>query len=293
MKSLIASRFSLVTDNIVLGNGSNEVIELVLKALRSRDRDEVIVPYPSFPFYGIAARAHGYCVKTCPLKGTHIDLSSIGGLVSERTRIVFLNNPHNPTGTIIGRDEFISFLRHLPEEVLVVVDEAYAEFVDNDDFPRAADYVDQFPVIALRTFSKAFGLAGLRVGYGIGNREIVSFLSRVRQPFSINSLAIRAASAAIEDRYHLEMVVKRVREGRRYICRRLSELKIEFVNSEANFLLVRLGKEAQRLQRELLKRNLAVRWMGAYGLDEYVRVTVGTREENEIFVRTLKELVER
>jgi len=293
VRLLIAERFAIEQDNIVLGNGSNEIIELVLKALRHRERGDVIVPHPSFPFYAIAARAHGYNVKACPLKGTKIDLDKVSELIDEKTRIIFLNNPHNPTGTILGKNEFVRFLEGLPEEILVVIDEAYAEFVESEDFPKAASYINTFPVFALRTFSKAFGLAGLRIGYGIGSKEVVSFLSRVRQPFSVNSLAIRAACAALEDEAHFERVVKSVIKGRRYLSRWLAELGIEFVKSEANFLLVKLGDEAERIQKELLNRNLAVRWMGAYGLGAYVRVTVGRAEENKVFIDTLRELLQR
>jgi histidinol-phosphate aminotransferase len=179
----------------------------------------------------------------------------------------------------------------LPPEVLVVVDEAYAEFSDNRLFPRSVSYIDRYPVFVLRTFSKAYGLAGLRVGYGIAEESLVSFLERTKQPFSVNMMALIAARAALSDEGHLRSVLENNRKGKEYFYGALKTLGLAALPSEANFVLIKIGPDAEALTHRLFEKKILVRWLGGYDLGEYIRVTVGTMDENRVFIEALTRLL--
>jgi histidinol-phosphate aminotransferase len=291
LKSLIAQKWGVKPQNVVIGNGSNEIIEASLRAARLPGRSKVIVPSPSFAFYPIAASVYGYGPEAVPLDSLLINLDHMRARVDDTTRVVFLCNPNNPTGTIFDDDAFLSFIESLPPEVLVVVDEAYAEFSDNPKFPRSISYVNDYPVLVMRTFSKAYGLAGLRIGYGVGEESLISFIERTKQPFSVNMMALIAAKAALSDQRHLTKVLDNNRKGRTYLCDSLEALGLSFIPTEANFVLVKIGGEAEGLAKRLFDRKILIRWLGGYGLTEYVRVTVGTEEENRIFIEALKRII--
>jgi histidinol-phosphate aminotransferase len=288
LKSLLASKYALRPENIIIGNGSNEIIETSFRAMRYKERNEVLVPAPSFAFYAIAARIYGYTAKVVPLRDLTIEPEAMADQIGSRTRIVFLNNPNNPTGTIFEDVQFRQFLSRLPEEILVVVDEAYAEFVESDAFPKSLDYISDHPVLVLRTFSKAYGLAGLRVGYGIGNERLIAFLERTKQPFSVNMMALVAAKAALSDVAYLERVLDGNRRGKSYLYDALSQMGVSFYPSEANFFLVKVGSRADDVTKGLFEAKILVRSMSAYDLPEYIRVTVGTMEENRAFIEGLR-----
>jgi histidinol-phosphate aminotransferase len=290
LKSLIAGKYGLAPENVLIGNGSNELIETACRALRTAGRTEVIVSEPSFAFYRIAANIYGYDVAAVPLGALRTDLGRVAEMAGEKTRLVFLCNPNNPTGTIFDDRAFSAFLDRLPPEALVVVDEAYAEFSDNKLFPRSIAYIDRRPVLIMRTFSKAYGLAGLRIGYGIAEKSLVSFMERTKQPFSVNMMALIAAKAALGDERHLAFVLENIRKGRTYLYESLKGLGMDARPSEANFVLVRVGPGAKALVDGLFERKVLVRWLGGYGLPEYIRVTVGTMDENRVFLETLKRL---
>jgi histidinol-phosphate aminotransferase len=224
LKDDLAALYRLSGDNFLIGNGSNELIEMSFRAMKHDDRNGVIVTESSFAFYEIAARIYGYETKKVPLTGFRTDLSEIAAQIDDRTRIIFLNNPLNPTGTIYGEEEFRSFMDRVPPDILVVVDEAYAEFAESDIFPATPACIDKYPVLVLRTFSKAYGLAGLRVGYGIGDAALVSFLERTKQPFSINLIAILAARAALKDEARLATVLTNNRSAKRFYYDSLKRL---------------------------------------------------------------------
>jgi histidinol-phosphate aminotransferase len=291
LKSLLSEKYGaygVTQHNILIGNGSNEIIETALKAMRCDGRMKAIVPDPSFAFYSIAARIYGYGVVHVPFKSLTMDLEAVRSSLDEKTRIIFLCNPNNPTGTIFEDDAFRSFLKSLDQNVLVVVDEAYAEFSDNRRFPKSMSYINEYPVLIMRTFSKAYGLAGLRVGYGIGEASIISFLERTKQPFSVNMMALIAAKAALSDERHLTMVLDNNRKGKERLHEALRALGFSFLPTEANFVLIKVGADAESLTKRLFEKRILVRWLGGYGLHEYVRVTVGTADENELFIEALK-----
>jgi len=291
LKCLLALRYGLKPQNVLIGNGSNEMIETALKALKLDGRTEVLVTQPSFAFYRIAATIYGYDVASVSFDSLHLDLRRVAKAINEKTRVIFLCNPNNPTGTIFNDEAFAAFLSALPPEVLVVVDEAYAEFSDSALFPRSVSYIDHYPVLVLRTFSKASGLAGLRVGYGIAEESLVSFLERTKQPFSVNMMALIAAKAALSDEGHLSGVLENNRKGKEYFYHALRALGLDVLPSEANFVLIKIGPDAEALTHRLFEKKILVRWLGGYELGEYIRVTVGTMDENRMFIEALTRLL--
>jgi histidinol-phosphate aminotransferase len=288
LKKSLASKYSLQPENFIIGNGSNEIIETSFRALRYRDKNEALVPAPSFAFYTIAAKIYGYTAKDVPLKDLTIDPEAMADQIGERTRIIFLNNPNNPTGTIFEDSQFRRFLDRLPDEILVVVDEAYAEFADSDKFPRSINYISDYPVLILRTFSKAYGLAGLRVGYGIAGQELISYLERTKQPFSVNMMALVAAKAALSDDHYLQSVLEGNRRGKSYLYSALTEMGLSFHPSEANFFLINIGPRAEDVTKRLFEARILVRSMSAYSLPDFIRVTVGTMDENRALIEGLR-----
>jgi histidinol-phosphate aminotransferase len=291
LKALLAAKYGLEPGNIVIGNGSNELIETAFKGMRHPMRTRVLVHEPSFAFYTIAAQIYGYEARQIRFPDLTVDLDIILEQIDESVRIVFLNNPNNPTGTIFEDATFKSFLDRLPPEVLVVVDEAYAEFATSKKFPKSMTYVRDYPVLVLRTFSKAYGLAGLRIGYGVADATIASFIERTKQPFSVNMLALIAAKEALSDDKYVAKVLESNIQGRDFFYGLFAELGLAFIPTEANFVLVRVGPDAEGLTKKLFEKKILVRWMGAYELPEYIRVTVGTTEENRLFARGLRSLL--
>jgi len=291
LKDGLAGRYHLAGENFLIGNGSNELIEMSFKAMKEGDGNVAIVTESSFAFYTIAAQIYGYEIRKVPLSGMHTDLKAIAAQIDERTRIIFLNNPMNPTGTIFEEKGFEHFIGSIPRNILVVVDEAYAEFAESKRFPNTLAYIEDFPVLILRTFSKAYGLAGLRVGYGIGEGTLVSFLERTKQPFSVNMIALIAARAALSDEDHLQKVLSNSSSARHFYYKALKELSLEHVPTEANFVLVKLGQRAEEITKKLFDRKVLVRFMGAYDLPDYIRISFGTPRENTLCVEELKKLV--
>ncbi len=291
LKSLLAEKYTIKPQNVLIGNGSNELIETALKAMRRGGRDNVIVSEPSFAFYRIAASIYGYDTVGVPLDGLSINLADIARRIDNKTRVIFLCNPNNPTGTIFDDRSFAAFLKSVPPEVLVVLDEAYAEFSDNKKFPKSISYINEHPVLIFRTFSKAYGLAGLRVGYGMGEESLISFLERTKQPFSVNMMALIAAKAALGDERHLSKVLDNNRKAKVYLSDALTALGLDPVPTEANFVMVKVGADAEALTKRLFEKRVLVRWLGGYNLPDYIRVTIGTQEENRLFVETLKRVI--
>ncbi|HHX76775.1 MAG TPA: aminotransferase class I/II-fold pyridoxal phosphate-dependent enzyme, partial [Firmicutes bacterium] len=253
---------------------------------------EIVMAEPSFSEYDFASRIMDAKVVKVPLKDYTHDLKAMAGAVTPRTKIIFVCNPNNPTGTIVVREEVDAWLKALPENILVVFDEAYYEYVDNDRYPRSLEYVRQGKnVVVLRTFSKIYGLAGLRVGYGIANREIVAALNRVRQPFNVNSLAQKAALAALDDREFLANSREVVNEGKKYLYRALEEMGLFYVPSEANFIFIDTGLDCGEVFPRLLQKGVIVRTGDIFNHPTFIRLTVGTMRDNERFIAALKEVL--
>lgn len=291
LKSAIGKHYGRKPEEVLIGNGSNELIEMSLKAMKHSQKNKVIISEPSFAFYAIASKIYGYEAVKAPLVNMKVGLNIIRDLIDDQTRLIFLNNPNNPTGTIFDDKEFKTFLENIPPDILVVVDEAYAEFVESKEFPDSFSYIDDYPVLILRTFSKAYALAGLRIGYGVGEESIITFLERTKQPFSVNMMAIIGAKAALIDQKYLKKVLDNNRKGKKFFYAALKLLSIPFIPTEANYILMKIGPQAEVISKRLYDEKILVRWMGAYNLSEYIRVTIGTTEENRLFIEGLKKVL--
>jgi len=287
LKQKLAAKLGVGMANLALGNGSNEIIEFVAHALLAPGADIVVSQY-CFAIYPIVAKMFGAEVITVPAKDYGHDLPAMLKAITTKTRIVFVANPNNPTGTLAPREELIDFVNRVPDDVLLVLDEAYIEFLD--------DAVDLIPLIRLgarknlilmRTFSKIYGLAGLRIGYGIAAPELVSALDKIRQPFNANLLAQTAALAALDDDEHVHKTRQNNFGGLEFFSKVFRELKLEYVPSFANFILVRVGA-GQKVFDAMQKQGVIVRPMGGYQLPEWVRISIGTKAENERCLKVLK-----
>lgn len=287
LKQKLAAILGVEPANLVLGNGSNEIIEFVAHAMLGPG-DDVVVSQFCFAIYPIVAKMSGANVLTVPARNYGHDLTAMLRAVTPRTKIVFVANPNNPTGTLVPREDLIRFVNDVPDGVLLVMDEAYLEFLD--------DPVDLVPLIRLgarknlllmRTFSKIYGLAGLRIGYGIGESGFIAALEKVRQPFNVNLLAQSAALAALDDQEHVRKTRSNNSLGLVFFERAFRDLKLEFVPSSANFILVRVG-HGQKVFEAMQKQGVITRPMGGYQLPEWLRISIGTPQENERSLNALK-----
>jgi histidinol-phosphate aminotransferase len=287
LKRRLAVRLGVRPEELVVGNGSNEIIELVVRTFL-RPRDEAVMADQAFIVYRLVVQAAGATPRVVPLRDFTHDLAAIADAITPRTRLVFLANPNNPTGTIYRRRAWEAFLRAVPRDVIVVADDAYAEYVDDPEYPDSIrERGDgRVPVVTLRTFSKLYGLAGLRVGYGVAPAPVIDALGRIRQPFNVNALALTGALAALDDEEHVRRTLAVNREGMAYLTEAFREIGLAYAPSAANFILVRVGAAA-RIYEALLRRGVIVRPMDVYGFPEHLRVTVGLPEENRRFVAAL------
>jgi len=290
LREKLADRLDVGRDQLVLGAGADEVLELLAKAFLGRG-DEAIFAWPSFAMYPIVVKGMGAKPVAVPLTADLVcDLPAMAAALTDRAKIVFVCNPNNPTGTSVGAEEFDRFVRSLPANVVLAVDEAYFEFARRPDFPDSLAWVRRRPgTIVLRTFSKIYGLAGIRVGYGVADRELADYLQRARHPFNVNRLAEVAALAALDDAEHAEKSRRVNDEGARYLAAELAALGIEVWPTDANFVLARAGAG---IQEALMREGVIVRPLGGFGLPEHIRISVGLPEENERLIKTLKRLRE-
>lgn len=290
----LAAKLGVKAQEIVFGNGSNEIIELLVAAFLEPDY-EVITSHPTFLVYQKMVQARGGINRVVPLKDMRHDLDGILKEINKKTRLIFLDNPNNPTGTVFTKDAFETFLDKVPDTVIVVLDEAYVDFVDQEIRLDARSYLNgDKPVVALRTFSKAYGLAGLRIGYGLMSATIADFINRVRQPFNVNQLAQVAALAALDDDDHYQKTFDLTKQGIAWLSKEVTALGCKAFPTQTNFFLIDVGMDCKKLYEALLGKGVIVRPMSAYGYPEYIRITVGLPEENKRFVKalaqTLKEL---
>lgn len=287
LKQRLAERLGLRPENLVLGNGSNEIIEFVGHALL-RPGAEIVVSQYCFAIYPIIAKMMGAGVITVPARDYGHDLAAMQRAITPQTAAIFVANPNNPTGTLVSREELQTFVEAIPSHVLCVLDEAYLEFLDNPaDFLPAIRSGARSNLLLMRTFSKIYGLAGLRLGYGVAGPELVATLEKVRQPFNINSLAQAAALAALDDAEHLTATRQNNRAGLDWFAAELGRRNVGYVPSAANFLLVKVG-DGQRVFQAMQRSGVITRPMAGYGLPEFIRISVGTPGENERCLRALE-----
>ena len=291
LRRAVSRATGMPEDTLVFGNGSDEVLHLLALTFL-RPGDETVQGDPSFAMYDIYATQCDAVPVLVPLKNYTHDLDAMADAVTDKTRMVFVANPNNPTGTIVRRQQVERFLDRLPQDVLFVLDEAYDEYVTDPDKPDLRPLVlEGRNVVILHTFSKAFGLAGLRVGYGIMRPETAAHLNRVRSPFNVNLPAQAAAAAALGDRDHVARTVALNAEGRNYFNSEFEKMGLDYVPSEGNFVLVDVGRDAREVFQALQHKGVIVRSAYGMGLPQHIRVTTGTMPQNERFIAALKEVL--
>jgi len=291
LKKELAKRFRISPDNFIIGNGSDEVIVFAVRTFL-KSGDEVIIAKPTFLVYDIASRVEGIRVKHVPLRDYRYDLEGMRKAITKKTRMIFIANPDNPTGTYVTRKEVARFMSGLRRDIIVVFDEAYYEFAsERSDYPRTMRYFKkERNVIILRTFSKIYSLAGLRVGYGIARRDLIESMNKVREPFNVNSLAQTAAIAAMYDEGFVKKTKRLIKMGKSYLYSELDIMGIMYIPSATNFILMEIGPDAPVIYKKLLKKGIIVRNMEAWGLSGFLRVTIGTDRENRRFIKALSDI---
>ena len=294
LKEGLADKLGVKPEQLVFGNGSDELLSFLTLAYINPG-DEAVMVTPSFSEYVFAIRLMGGEIKQVPLEeGTfEYNLDKVLAAVNEKTKLIFLCSPNNPTGTVLKKPDFDKFIERLPEKVLVVMDQAYLEFALDSEHPDGIDYVKKgMPVVALRTFSKIYGLAGLRIGYGVAPEEVAADINRVSEPFNVNAMAQAAALAAIEDEEHLAKSRKLVQESREHLTAGFAELGLKPVPDQANFCFVDIKVDSKEAFQALLKRGVIVRTGDIFGFPTFLRVTYGTIEQNKKLLAALKEVLE-
>jgi histidinol-phosphate aminotransferase len=293
LRQALAKKHGVAAEQVILGNGSNELIELLVRTFL-KPGDEAIVPHPSFVVYPMIVQAAGGIRVMVMLKDYRLDLEAMARATTPLTKLVFIANPNNPTATIVTADEVEHFMGRIPERTIVVFDEAYIEFALGPDFPDALNLIRQGrKVIVLRTFSKANSLAGLRVGYGLADADATALMNRIRQPFNVNSLAQVAALAALEDEAHVLECVRMIEAGRHFLYDEFKALGLKYVPSRANIILVDVGRSAADIYQKLLHQGVIVRPLTSFGMDSTLRITVGTPEENRRLVKVLRAVLRK
>jgi histidinol-phosphate aminotransferase len=291
LRQKLAEIHNLAMDQIILGAGSTDLIELVAKTFLTAG-DEAITSESAFYMYRLAVEDMGAGLVLTPMREMTFDLAAIAHAVTHRTKVIYLGNPNNPTGTMFTSDDLDRLLDALPPRVLVVLDEAYFEYVQRTDYSHSVDYVRQGRnILVLRTFSKVHGLAGLRLGYGLGHRELIDSLHRIRSPFNANSLAQVAGMAALDDREHVARSVESNTREMKFVTEELTLMGVRYTPSVGNFLLVDTGRDCEEDFVRLLHEGVIVRPMKIYGFPTSQRVTIGRHEDNEIFLEALRRVM--
>lgn len=291
LKQALAQKLHVGSEQICLGNGSNEILELLARTFLTPDA-EVIFSQHAFAVYPIVTQAVGATAKIIPAVNYGHDLQAMLQAVNAKTRMVFIANPNNPTGTYINAHDLHAFVRALPKQVILVLDEAYYEFAAGGDYPDSLQWLAEHPnMLVARTFSKAYGLAGFRIGYSVSGVEIADLLNRVRQPFNINSLALTAAQAALDDGKHLQRTLGNNRDGMLQLTEGFAALGLQWIPSRGNFVCVDLRRPAMPVYEALLRKGVIVRPVANYGMPEHLRVSVGTPHENQIFLDALQDVL--
>ena len=293
LRRALAELHGVAADCITLGNGSNDVLDMIARVFLAPGAESLFSQH-AFAVYPISSQAVGATLKVAPAKDYGHDLDAMAGLIGDRTRVVWIANPNNPTGTWLKTDELRSFLERLPSQVIAVVDEAYVEYVAEPDYPDTSRWLGDFPnLIVTRTFSKAYGLAGLRVGYALSHPDVADLLNRVRQPFNVNSFALAAAAAALQDQEFIRQAVRVNREGMTQLIAGFEAMGLAYIPSVGNFITVDVGRPAAEVDQALLREGCITRPVAGYGLPNHLRISVGLPEENERLLGALAKVLKR
>ncbi len=291
LKQAISRKLDVDMARLTLGNGSNDVLDLIARAYLGPGREAVFSQY-AFAVYPLSTTAVGGICKVAPAKDYAHDLGAMADLIGPDTRVVFIANPNNPTGTWLTEAALDAFIAEVPNDVLVVVDEAYFEYVEEEQYPNTVQWIERYPnLIVTRTFSKAHALAGLRIGYGLSHPDVADMLNRVRQPFNANLIALAAAEASLADQAHLQKTVELNRVQRQSLSEGITALGLGFIPSVGNFLSVDMGREAGSIDQALLQEGVIVRPLANYGMPNHLRITVGLADQNARLLTALRKVL--
>ena len=291
LTNAIARHHNVAPECVVVGAGSDEVIYMLAMAYVNPG-EEIVISSPPFATYCLIAPIMNAKLVMAPAQDYRHDLQAMAAACTERTKLVFISNPYNPTATIVTKAEVDRFLTEIPEQTIVVLDEAYFEYVDDPAYPDGLEYVRQgLNVLSMRTFSKIHALAGLRIGYGIAPAELAKWLLLVREPFNVSSIAQAAALASLEDTEQIQRAVALNAQGKAYLCREFDRLGLAYAPSQANFIFVDIGMDSVQAFDALRERSFAVRTGDIFGMPTHIRVTIGTAEQNEQFIAALTEVL--
>ncbi|MBT4962737.1 MAG: histidinol-phosphate transaminase [Francisellaceae bacterium] len=292
LKEALANYHGRDKNEFILGNGSDQIFGFVIKALVS-STDNIVVSEYGFAAYAIAAKSVGANIKIAKANGWGHDLDQMLKEIDGDTKVVFIANPNNPTGTWNTQAEFDRFMTNVPEDVLVVVDQAYFEYVkDEPDYPNAVEYISEHKNLMVTfTYSKAFGLAGLRIGYGVANANLISLFDRFRLPFNINQPAMQAAAAALEDVDHIKNSITINQQGKNQLYNAFTEIGLEYIPSMGNFVMVNIASDTGPIYEALQNKGIIVRPLKPYGIDTWLRISVGLKEQNSLLIKELSVLL--
>lgn len=292
LKGKLASFVNHDINGIIVGNGSDELLKLIAETFLNKD-DEVIYAEPSFVEYEFTATIMGAKNIKVPVLDFIHDIEAMQKAITAKTKIIYICNPNNPTGTIVAAEQLDKFMAAIPKDILVIFDEAYFEYADNPDFVSGLKYLKTGSnVIVLRTFSKIYGLAGLRIGYGLTKPEIAGAIERVTEPFNVNLLAQVGATAAIDDQEHVARSKEMNQKGKEYLYQEFTKMGLNYISTEANFIFVDTGKDSKEVFAKLLKLGVIIRTGDIFGYPTFIRVTVGNPEQNKRFIAGLKQVLE-
>ncbi|ADO78121.1 histidinol-phosphate transaminase [Halanaerobium praevalens] len=292
LKEGLAAKYDLAAEQVFLGNGSDEIIDLLL-TLILEPGTEVIQADPTFVKYELAVKSRrGKSVKVPLTADYKHDLAAMEAQITDQTRAIFICNPNNPTGTMLQAEAIESFLSRIPDDILVIVDQAYQEYITDPEFFSGVDQLAKHSnLVLLRTFSKAYGLAGMRIGYALANSSLVSLLNKIRGPFNINILAQQAALTALESESYLKTCHDLNASQKEALYQKLEKLGLEYIQTESNFMMINLEKSDQEVYQKLLKKGVIISPGSQFGMENWIRVTIGTRADNEFFIRNLKKVL--
>lgn len=291
LKKSLATHYNVPQEMITLGNGSNDLLELIARAFVTSDLAVMFSQY-AFAVYPIVTQAIGAEMQIVPANNWGHDLEEMLKRITEKTRVIFIANPNNPTGTWLKKKELENFLNQVPKNIIVVLDEAYVEYIDHPEYPNSLEWLEKYPnIIISRTFSKAYGLASLRVGYSISNPQIADLLNRVRQPFNVNSFALKAAEIALSDKNHLKQAVTLNSQGMQQFENAFKNMELDYIPSVGNFISVDVKRNGGEIYQLLLREGVIVRPVGNYGMPTFLRISIGLPEENSRCIQALEKVL--
>jgi len=291
LKAVLSEKHNVSASQITLGNGSNDVLEMIAK-IYVQPEHEVIFAEHAFCVYPIVAQSIGATLVEVPAKDWGNDLDAMFSAITDKTRMIFIANPNNPTGTWLGEEPLKKFVEKVPEDVIVVIDEAYTEYVTDGSIPNTIEWLSDFPnLVVTRTYSKAYGLAALRLGYALSSEEICGLLNRIRQPFNVNSFALAAGIAVLDDHSYLDESIQINKQGMEQLVESCKQLDLAYIPSAGNFLTIDMGQDAMPIYQNLLHRGVIVRPVANYNMPNHLRVSIGLQHENQKYIDSISQIV--